>query len=46
MTAALDRLSVRVPVTKEWLTENEAKQRAYRAQRAEWRKLIGVKGAL
>jgi hypothetical protein len=29
----------RVPVTPEWLAENDAKQRAYETRRREWRRL-------
>jgi hypothetical protein len=41
--ANLARPLNRVPVTPEWLAENEAKQKAYEAKRAEWRKLAAIK---
>jgi len=37
----LDGPIARVAPTSEWLAENEAKQAAYAAKRAEWRKLVG-----
>lgn len=40
--ANLTRPLKRVPVTPEWLVENEAKQNAYEARRPEWRKTVGL----
>jgi hypothetical protein len=33
----------RVEVTPEWYAMNEAKQKAYEQERAEWRRLVGIR---